>query len=328
MGETLLRYSTDKGRRMQDLTFHVHVGGSETNIAVSLANFDFQSQLFSKISDNDLGNGIMQFLHRYQVDTSHVIRSNKRVGNYYLEQGSGNRTSKVLYDRANSAMTSLSKKEVSIAEICNDIDVFIVSGITVALSKEIEEIVIEIMKYCKKHNIIVVYDVNYRAKLWSQQEAGKALRNILPYVDVLSAGHLDAKYLLEIETNKTEFREILLDNYCCMKKEYPNLKYIVSTKRDIISTSVNELQGCIYDGERLITSSIYKIDDIVDRVGAGDAFMSGIVYGLMHKKDISYTVDFACCASVLKHTIHGDASSFTVDEVEEFMHNGTARIQR
>lgn len=328
MGETLLRYATDKGKRIQDLSFHVHVGGSETNIAVSLANFGFSSYLFSKISDNDLGNTIMQFLHKYEVNTSHVIRSCERVGSYYLEQGSGNRTSKVIYDRANSAMASLTNEEIDITKLCEGIDVFIVSGITIALSKEIEELVITIMQYCQKQNITVVYDVNYRAKLWGQKAAGIALKGVLPYVDILSAGHLDAKFLLGIETKAEEFQDVLLDNYQTIYQQYPNMKYIVSTKRDTISTSVNQLQGYIYDGKHLESSKMYQIDDIVDRVGAGDAFMAGIIYGLMHKKSNAYTIAFACSASVLKHTIHGDANTFTVEEIEEFMQNGVSRIQR
>ncbi|MFV0393399.1 MAG: PfkB family carbohydrate kinase [Coprobacillaceae bacterium] len=328
MGETLLRYATDKGKRMQELSFHVHVGGSETNIATSLANFGYESELFSKISDNDLGTGIMKFLHSHQVNTDKVIRSKERVGSYYLEIGSGNRTSKVIYDRANSAMTTLSKEEIDVARLCKGIDIFIVSGITLALSREIQDIVIAIMKYCKEHDISVVYDSNYRAKLWSQKEAGNALREVLPYVDVLSAGHLDAKYLLNMDIQTGEHEEVLLDCYQKIKEQYPNIKYIISTKRDIISSSINELQGYLYDGEKITTSNLYGIDDIVDRVGAGDAFMSGAIHGILQKNDLSYIINFACCASVLKHTVHGDANAFTVAEIEEFMEHGVARIQR
>lgn len=328
MGETLLRYSTNKGQRIQDLSFQVHVGGSETNIAGNLANFGMKSSLFSKISDNDLGNAIMKFLHCYQVDTSKVLRSSERVGSYYLEQGSGNRTSKVVYDRAHSAMTTLVAKEVDIPQLCEGIDVFIVSGITLALSKEIEDIVLAIMKYCQNKGICVVYDSNYRTKLWSQVEAGKAMRRVLPYVNILSAGHLDAKYLLGIEVNSCGHEERLQAYYQKIKEEYQNIKYIVSTKREIISSSLNHLQGYIYDGNQLYVSKKYEIDDIVDRVGAGDAFMAGVTYGIMLQKPMLESIEFACCASVLKHTIHGDANAFSVEEIEAYRNSGVSRIER
>lgn len=328
MGETMLRYSTNKGHRMTELDFNVHVGGSETNIAGSLALFGFESQFFSKISDNFLGDAILRFLHSYGVDTTKVIRSSERVGCYYLENGSGNRTSQVVYDRANSAMTSLVQNEVDIPSLCKDIDVFVVSGITVALSREIKNIVIAMMKYCNEHNITVVYDSNYRAKLWTVEEAGYAFKEVLPYVDILSAGHLDAINLLGLSSDQENHEELLSDLYNQMIKQYPNLKYITSTKRDIISTSINDLQGYVYHDGALHCSSIYHIDDIVDRVGGGDAYMSGMLYGLLHHKDISYCLEFACSASVLKHTIHGDANQFTVAEIENFMDKGTSRIER
>lgn len=328
MGETLLRYSTSKGHRMTGLSFQVHVGGSETNMASSLALFGFETQLFTKISTNFLGDAILRFLHSYQVDTSKVLPSKERVGVYYLENGSGNRTSQVVYDRANSAMTTLVKEEVDIASICKDIDVFVVSGITVALSKEIKEIVVAMMQYCKDHHIQVVYDSNYRAKLWTTQQAGQALKEVLPYVTILSAGHLDAMHLLGLTSKKEGHEERLLDFYQQITHQYPNIEYITATKRDIISTSVNDLKGYLYHQGQLFVSSTYHIDDIVDRVGGGDAYMSGLLYGLLMHKEISYCLAFACSASVLKHTIHGDANQFTVEEIEAFMNHGAARINR
>lgn len=328
MGETLLRYSTNKGHRMTDLEFNVHVGGSETNIAGSLSLFGFETQLFSKISDNFLGDAILRFLHSYGVDTSKVIRSPKRVGCYYLENGSGNRTSQVLYDRADSAMTTLLANEVDIPTLCKDMDVFVVSGITVALSSDIKNLVIAIMKYCNEHGITVVYDSNYRAKLWTIEQAGLAFKEVLPYVNILSAGHLDVINLLGLTSDKEGHEERLSDFYGQITKLYPNIQYITATKRDIISTSINDLKGYLYHNGILHCSSLYHIDDIVDRVGGGDAYMSGMLYGILHHKDISYCLEFACSTSVLKHTIHGDANQFTVAEIESFMEKGTSRIER
>ena len=328
MGETLLRYSTKKGYRFTDLSFDIHVGGSETNIAVSLANFGFSTALFSKISDNPLGDSVIRFLNSYQVNTKQVLRSNQRVGCYYLENGSGNRTSQVIYDRANSAMTTLSKEEVDIPLLCKNINVFIVSGITLALSKEIKEIIIEIMKYCNQHNITVVYDSNYRAKLWTINEAGVAFKEVLPYVNILSAGHLDAINLLGLQSDKKDHQELLSDVYQQISTTYPNIKYITSTKRDIISSSVNDITAYLYHNNTLYSSSTYHIDDIVDRVGGGDAFMAGMLYGLLHNKEIPYCLEFSVGATVLKHTIHGDANQFNIQEIESFIKNGVSRIVR
>lgn len=327
MGETLLRYSTHKGHRISELDFQVHVGGSETNIAVNLTQYGFHTSLLTKLPQHALGDAVISFLHGFGVDTSHILRNDMRMGSYFLENGSGNRASQVIYDRCYSAMTSFTLKDVDIEELFQNIDVFVVSGITVALNQSIQDAVVEMVKYCRGNNILVVYDSNYRAKLWSQQEAGQALKRILPYVDILSAGYLDAKNLLEIESSKETFEERLEDVYQQIKALYPQLQYIVSTKRDILSTSVNELTGYLYD-DTLHVSKTYHIDDIVDRVGGGDAFISGVLYGLLQNHDITYSLEFACCASVLKHTIHGDANRFTVTEIEDFMSCGTSKINR
>lgn len=328
MGETLLRYSTPKGMRMHDLQFNVHVGGSETNIAVSLSTFGFDSQLFTKLGDNFLGEAILRFLHSYQVDTSKVLFSNERIGSYYLESGSGNRTSQVLYDRANSAMTTLKRAEVDIPKLFEGVDAFVVSGITVALSSEIKELVLMMMKYCNMHQITVVYDSNYRAKLWPMEEAGEALKELLPYVNILSAGYLDAQNLLGLSSEKEDFEGRLQDFYQQMTKLYPQITYLTCTKRDIISTSVNDLTGYLYHQGQLYVSPTYHIDDIVDRVGGGDAHFSGLLYGLFNQKPLAEALKFACCASVLKHTVMGDANQFTVQEIEAFMQQGTSRIFR
>ncbi|MFR7590897.1 MAG: sugar kinase [Longibaculum sp.] len=327
MGETLLRYSTLKGHRISELDFQVHIGGSETNIAVSLAQYGFETSLLTKLPQHALGDAVISFLKRFDVDTSKIIRNDMRIGSYFLENGSGNRTSQVIYDRQNSAMTSLTLDDIDIKELFAGIDVFVVSGITLALNETVKNVVLEMVKYCRGNKITVVYDSNYRAKMWSIEEAGKALKEILPYVDILSAGYLDAQNFLGITSDKESFEERLSEVYMKMKEIYPNLKYITSTKRDIISTSVNDLTGYLYS-DQLYVSKTYHIDDIVDRVGGGDAYLSGLLYGLFNQKDLKYSLEFGCCASVLKHTIHGDANTFTISEIENFMDAGASRIHR
>lgn len=327
LGETLLRYSTKKGHRFTELAFDVHIGGSETNIAVNLSQLGFNTKLLTKLPKHELGSSVISFLNSFKVDTSSIIRNDMRIGSYFLEVGSGNRTSQVIYDRSNSAMTSFSLEDIDLEEVFKDIDVFVVSGITVALNKTVEDTVLKMLEYCKNNNIKVVYDSNYRAKLWSIEEASIAFRKILPYVDILSAGYLDATNFLGLTSEYENFNDKLEDLYKQMKEEFPNIKYITSTKRDIISTSVNDLTGYLYS-DRLYVSNTYHIDDIIDRVGGGDAYISGILYGLLNNMDLNYTLNFGCCSSVLKHTIHGDANIFSVDDIEKFMYQGVSRINR
>lgn len=327
MGETLLRYSTQKGHRMSELDFQVHVGGSETNIAVSLAQYGFETSLLAKLPRHALGDAVISFLKSFDVDTSKILRNDMRIGSYFLENGSGNRTSQVIYDRQYSAMTSFCLDDIVLEDIFQGVEVFVVSGITVALNETVRQAVLKMLEYCRGNDILVVYDSNYRAKMWSIEEAGKAFQSILPYVDILSAGILDAQNFLGLTSQESEFEKQLTDLYQQMKKMYPHLKYITSTKREIVSTSVNNLTGYLYD-EKLHVSRTYHIDDIVDRVGGGDAYLSGLLYGLLNHKEKDYSLEFGCCASVLKHTIHGDANTFSIHEIESFMESGTSRINR
>lgn len=327
LGETLLRYSTKKGHKLSELDFVVHIGGSETNIATSMALFGFDTKLITKLPNHDLGDSVLSFLKSFGVDTRDILRCDKRMGSYFLEIGSGNRTSKVIYDRENSAMTSFSLEDINIEKIFEGIDVFVVSGITVALNKSVENAVLGMMKYCRDNNISIVYDSNYRAKMWSVEEAAIAFKKILPYVDILSAGYLDAVNFLGLNSDKEDFEEKLSDLYSQIKEIYPNLKYITCTKRKIISSTVNKLKGYLYV-DKLYTSKEYYVDDIIDRVGGGDAYLSGILYGILNKKDIDYILNFGCCSSVLKHTISGDVNRFTIEEIDNYMNQGVERIQR
>ncbi len=327
MGETLLRYSTSKGHRFADLDFAVHVGGSETNIAVSLAQFGLDTKMLTKLPDNAIGDAVVAFMRKLGVDTSPILRNNMRMGAYFLEGGSGNRTSQVIYDRAYSAMTSFTLEDVVLDKLFDGVDVFVVSGITAALNENLKNAVVEMLKYCKEHGITTIYDNNYRAKLWTVERAGKAFKEILPYVDILSAGYLDAQNFLGLSSESEDFETMLADMYRQMKELYPNLKYMTSTRREIISTSVNNLTGYLYT-DKLIASKTYHIDDIVDRVGGGDAYISGLIYGILTEREPQEALEFACCASVLKHTIHGDANLFSVKEIDNFMQSGVSRINR
>ncbi|MBO6047544.1 MAG: sugar kinase [Erysipelotrichaceae bacterium] len=327
LGETLLRYATARGHRFKDLAFTLCVGGCETNVAVSLSQFNFDTVLVTKLPNHGLGDGIMSFLSSYGVNTDHIVRTSDRIGSYYLEMGSGNRPSSVIYDRSYSAMTTFSLDDVDLDELFKDANYFMTSGITAALGETVKNALIKMMKYCRDKGITVVYDVNYRAKMWSQEACGQALKEIIPYVDILSAGILDAENFLGLKSYYESYEDQLECYYKQIMTLYPNIKYITSTKRDIISSSVNDLTGYLYDGH-LYHSDTYHIDDIIDRVGGGDAYMAGILYGLCTYEDVQNTVSFATAAAVLKHSIYGDANQVSVNEVEAFIANGTNRIQR
>ena len=328
MGEPLFRYSTRKGERFEKLNFDLHIGGSETNIAVNLARMGMHTSLFTKLPSHQLGEAVIRFLHYQGVETDHIIRDNGRVGCYYLEVGSGNRTSSVVYDRANASVTTLTMDEVDLDKVFDGVSVFVVSGITVALNANLKEVVLSCMKYCNEHKITVVYDSNYRSKLWSVEEAGKAFREILPHVDILSAGHLDCTNFLGYDSFGLTFDGLLWADYERLTKEFPNLQYVVSTKRDIISTSVNDLTGYMIHNGTFTASDTYHIDDIVDRVGGGDAFIAGVLYGILNDMSDFDALTFGCASSVLKHTVEGDANLFSADEIKQFVTNGVSRINR
>lgn len=328
MGEVLLRYATPKGKRLQDLCFDVHVGGSESNVAVNLSCMGVSTQLFTKLSDHLLGEAVIRFLKTYGVDTTKIIRAPGRVGSYYLESGSGQRASQVIYDRDFSVMTTLQEDEIDLVKLFADVSLFVVSGITVALNPTLKKIVLKMLKYCKAQQIMVAYDVNYRAKLWDQETAGIALKEILPYVTILSAGELDAVSFLQLQSQQDSLAQRLLAYDQQITAMYPNIEYIVCTDREIISASVNHLTGYLYHRGKLLTSQTYCMDDIVDRVGGGDAFFAGILYGILQAVSLDKTLALGIGAACLKHTISGDVNPFTIEEIENFVVNQNQRIVR
>ena len=328
-GEIMLRLSTTKGTTFtQSNNFNVNYGGGEANVLISLSNFDIDTRMITKVSNDDIGKSIKKYLKSNSVETTFIKSDNKRTGIYFLEVGSGNRASKVIYDRADSAFSNMKVEDLNIEKALKDVDVFHFSGVTLALSQEIRKLTIKILKYCREHNILVSYDSNYRAKLWSIEEARKATLEILPYVNILSAGILDAENILLMECNYEDKYEKLKHYYDEISTNYPNIKHIFSSIRDVKSSSVNTLQCNYYTNKVLYSSKVQLIDDIVDRVGGGDALTSGVLYSIINEKDPQYVCEFANSASVLKHTIHGDANLATIEDVENLMNNGVGKISR
>lgn len=328
-GEIMLRLSTDVGKMiLQSDRFNVNYGGGEANVLISLSHFGIDTKMITSVSNDDIGKSILRYLRSYDIDTEFVTLSDHRTGIYYLQVGSGIRSSKVIYDRDNSAFCNMKVGDIDIAKALEDVDVFHFSGITLALSNDLRELLMQILAYCKEHNIMVSYDSNYRAKLWSLEEAREATLKVLPYVDILSAGILDAENILLMNCELEDNHEKLKYYYDEITKTYPNIKHIFSSHRDIESSSVNKLQCNYYTDGILYLSNKINIDSIVDRVGGGDALSAGIIYSIINNKDPKYVCEFATCASALKHSILGDANLVELSDVERLMYEGVGKIAR
>lgn len=330
-GEILLRLSSNSGERISQANqLHCHYGGAEANVGISLANFEHEVYFVSKVPDNPLGIAAISHLKSAHIHTHYLLKGGDRLGTYYLEPGVGLRSSQVTYDRKHSSLTELMKEELDFDEIFQHADLFHVSGVTPALSPALREITQYALKKAKEYGVMTSFDFNYRSKLWSQQEAAHTIKTLLPYVDICSCGELDAVHLLNIEQpdDQLEKEQQLAYYYGKIQQMFPNIKYMCSTYREVISASVNTLQGNFYTDGRLYQSKIYQIDQIVDRVGGGDAFMSGILHGILDNMEPEETVAFATATSALKHTVHGDCSVFNQDEVQAFIENGSGKIVR
>lgn len=330
LGEIMLRLSTEVGTRLpQTASLATHYGGGEANVAISLANYGHEVQFATKVPDNALGLGVKCHLQQYGVETTAVLTGGPRLGTYYMEAGSGERAASVVYDRAGSSFAEMTKLEWDLPTLFKDCDLFHISGITPALSKEWQHLTLALIKASKQAGCKVSFDINYRSKLWSQQLAGSVIQQILPSVDYCSAGRLDALYLLNIPpfTGSDDAQELPY-YYKMMQQAFPNIEVFYSTKRQIHSASHNQLIGTLWDGEQYVESTCHEVNPIVDRVGGGDAFAGGILHGLLSQWQPQAIVDFATAASALKHTIHGDCNQFSQTEVASFLQAGSGKIIR
>lgn len=325
LGEIMLRLSTVESRLAETSEMQAHYGGGEANVAISLANFGHQAYFASKVPDNALGLAVKRHLNRFGVHTDYLLFGGQRLGIYFLEQGVGIKAANVVYDRAYSSFSQMKENEWERLDLFAGVDLFHLSGITPALSPAWVELLIKLMQEAKSRKVKISFDVNFRGKLWSQAQASVALKQILPYVDYLSAGKLDAQYLLGIENAQ----DLSLEQcYQEMQKLYPNIQVIYSTNRTILSAKHNRLQGTIYAQNQYYESEVIDIPDIIDRVGGGDAYSAGILHGLLSGYSAQETVNFATAASALKHMVYGDCNQFTLEEVQVYLENGSSKINR
>lgn len=331
LGEIMLRFSTASGERLaqaDELT--VNYGGAEANVAVSLSHFGFDTYFVSKVPENHLGTAVERHLRSNGVNTDFLLKGGERLGTYYLETGIGERSPQVIYDRKYSSFSQMEAGEISLEEVLKDASLLHVSGITLALSSELRELVLSVLKKAKEYGVKTSFDFNYRAKLWSQYEAGQAILTLLPYIDICSFGKLDAIHLLGMASTSQPLSqtEELKYFYKKFSQEYPNIQYISSTFRSVKSASSNDLQGNLFANGELYQSKVHQIEPIVDRVGGGDAFAAGILTGILEGWEPEQTISFATAASALKHTVHGDCNLFSKDEVAGFINTESGKIVR
>lgn len=334
MGEIMLRLSTpDYSRFVQAESFDVIYGGGESNVAVSLANYGFDAHFVSKVPAHEIGQSAINHLRRYGVKTDYVARGGDRLGIYFLETGASMRPSKVIYDRAESAIAQAKIEEFNFDEIFKGAEWFHFSGITPAISKAGADLTEAALKAAKKHGVTVSVDLNYRKKLWTPEEAKETMSKLMQYVDVCIGNEEDAEKVLGFKPGDTDVTsgDLKLDGYKDifkrMKEEF-DFKYVVTSLRESYSASDNGWSALIYDGTDFYQSKKYDVR-IVDRVGGGDSFAAGLIYGLLSGKPCGESLEFAVAASALKHTIFGDFNHVNVSEVETLM-NGDAsgRVQR
>lgn len=334
LGEIMLRLSPpDKQRFVQAESFDIIYGGGEANVALSVTNYGMQGYFVSKLPDNEIGQAAINQLRKFGVNTDYVARGGDRVGIYFLEHGVSMRPSKVVYDRAGSSIAEATAEDFDFDEIFKDADWFHFSGITPALSKEGARLTEEACKAAKKHGVMVSCDLNYRKKLWTPDEAKECMTKLMEYVDVCIGNEEDAEKVLGFKPGETDVTqgELELDGYKSIfkqMKEQFNFKYVVTTLRESHSASDNGWSALIYDGNEFYQSKHYDIR-IVDRVGGGDSFAGGLIYGLLSSDDFKHALEFAVGASAMKHTVFGDANLVTVDEVENLIQgDASGRVQR
>jgi 2-dehydro-3-deoxygluconokinase len=333
-GELLMRLATKRYERfVQAREFEVAYTGAEANAAVSVANFGLGAWVVSVVPDTEIGQACINFLRQFGVHTEFVLRRGKRLGTFYLETGASQRPSKVIYDRAGSAITELGPGQVHWAEVFAGKHWFHWSGTAPALSDHMAATTREACQAARAHGLTVSCDLNYRRKLWTPEKARAVMTDLMQYVDVLIGNEEDSALVLGVEAKGVDVAQGALDaaRYEEVARELHRrfgFRYVATTLRESISASENGWSCLLFDGRQCHVSRKYRIW-VVDRVGGGDSFSGGLIYGLLAGMSSQETVEFAAAASCLKHSIHGDFNHVSKEEVLALMAGaGSGRIQR
>ena len=335
-GEIMLRLNPESYLRFtQSTKFEASYAGGEANVAVSLANYGMDAAFVSKVPAHEIGQCAINALRQFGVDTSMVLRGGDRLGVYFVEKGASQRPSKVIYDRASSAIATAKANEFDWKTIFAGADWFHWTGITPALSSELAAACLDACKTAKEMGLTVSCDLNYRNKLWTREEAGACMAQLMPYVDVCIANEEDCKDVFGIEAEGTDITcgKLGYEGYISVARQMARrfgCKKVAITLRASRSANDNDWAGMLYDAasDSAVFSPVYPIH-IVDRVGGGDSFGGGLIYSLRSGKKDQDAINFAVAASCLKHTIEHDFNLVTVAEVENLAKgNASGRIQR
>lgn len=321
-GEILLRLQPFGYKRLSQAdSYEATYGGAEANVAAALAAMGENAAVVTKLPLNEIGQNAIDALRKVGVDTSLIVRGGERTGLYYCEKGASQRPSKVVYDRAGSAISLARRNEFDWKKIFDGANWFHFTGITPALSDELAEICLDAAKNAKKLGLTGSCDPNYRAKLWSKDKASRVLMNLMPFVDVCITNVPQVSDVFGTTAdNERELADKLIAKF--------GFKTVAFTRRESFSASDNDYSGALYTADGFAESRTYSMR-IVDRVGGGDAFAAGLIYAMTHGYDLQKAVDFAVAAAVLKHSIEGDVAYITVDEIEQLAGgDGTGRVQR
>ena len=333
-GEMMLRLApVGYDRFVQAKEFGVVYGGGEANVAVSLANYGKDAYFVTKLPKHEIGQAAVNELRRYGVNTQYITRGGDRIGIYFCEKGASQRPSKVIYDRAHSAISEAKPEDFDWNAIMKDAEWFHFTGITPALGDNVAGITLDAILAAKSAGATVSVDLNYRKKLWSTEKAGYVMNELVKHCDVVIANEEDAEMVFGIKAENTDITGGTLsdEGYRKVASELISrfeLKCAAITLRESISASENGWSAMLYDGNSFYKSKKYNIH-IVDRVGGGDSFGAGLIYGLTSGYDMQKTLEFAVAASCLKHTIEGDANHVSISEVEALMGgDASGRVQR
>lgn len=337
-GEIMLRLAPPGFLRFgQARSFDVLYGGGEANVAVSLANYGVPVNYVTRLPNNDLGEACIQFVQQYGVGTDSIVRGGERLGIYFLETGAAQRGSKVVYDRANSSLATIKRGMIDWQTVFADADWFHWTGITPAISEGAADVCLEAAQVAKEMGLTVSCDLNFRAKLWKWgKKAGEVMPELVRHSDIAIGNEEDADKVFGIKAPDADVSAGKVEaegyKYVCaaLAERFPNLSAIAITLRGSLSASHNTWSGVLWHKGAFYSAPVYDIVHIVDRVGGGDSFGAGLIYGLRtYGEDVQKALDFAVAASCLKHSILGDFNLVTVDEVEKLMGgDASGRVSR
>lgn len=333
-GEIMLRLAPEGYYRfVQAESYGATYGGGEANVAVSLANYGFDACFVTKLPAHEIGQGAVNALRRFGVDTSMIVRGGSRVGIYFLEKGASQRPSKVIYDREGSSIAMASKEDFDWEKIFEGAEWFHFTGITPALNDSVAEICCDACKAAREAGVKISCDLNYRNKLWSREKAGRVMGDLCQYVDVCIANEEDAADVFGIKASRTDVHagEVNHEGYKDVARQLGErfgFEKVAITLRESLSANDNLWSALLYDGEAYYFSKKYQMH-IVDRVGGGDSFGGGLIAACLNGYDAQRTIEFAVAASCLKHSVEGDFNMVSMDEVWKLAGgDASGRVQR